>query len=135
VRQFIASLADGPDRFVYKRGAPVAILLTTGHRDADAYGVVNVSPYTGIWSLQTVQRVEQIVRVLRAAGGNTIILPDPLDRSVLPLLTRDGFALLTARGLRTYVAGRTRPLALPYPWEGTVIKMVDMRNLHPRALR
>jgi len=135
VRRFIASLADGPNRFVYKRGAPVALLLTTGHRDADAYGVVDVSPYTGVWSLQTVQRVEAIVRVLRAAGGNTIILPDPLDQSILPLLTRDGFALLTAHGLRAYVAGRTRPLALPYPWEGKVIKMVDTRNLYPRALR
>src|SRR6185312_14446305 len=31
-RMFIASLADGPSRFVYKPGAPVALLLTTGHR-------------------------------------------------------------------------------------------------------
>ena len=48
----------GRSRFVVRRGAPVAILLTTGHRVADAYGVVNVSPYTGIESLQTVQRVD-----------------------------------------------------------------------------
>jgi hypothetical protein len=135
VRRFVASLADGPGRFVYKRGAPVAILLTTGHRFADAYAVVNVSPYTGIGSLQTVQRVEAIVRVLRAAGGNTIVLPDPLDPSILPLLTREGFALLTPRGLRPYVAGKTRPLAVPIPWEGSAIKMVDTRNLYPRALR
>jgi hypothetical protein len=43
-RTFVTSLADGRDRFVVKPGAPVAILLTTGHRVADAYGVSNVSP-------------------------------------------------------------------------------------------
>ncbi|HEX5146137.1 MAG TPA: hypothetical protein VFV85_03875, partial [Conexibacter sp.] len=52
-RAFVASLADGPHRFAYRRGAPVAILLTGGHRVADAYGVADVSPYTGIESLQT----------------------------------------------------------------------------------
>ena len=39
-RRFVAALADGRDRFVYKRGAPVAIMLPAGHRVADAYGVV-----------------------------------------------------------------------------------------------
>ena len=88
VQRFVATLADGPSRFVYKRGAPVAILLTTGHRIADAYGVVNVSPYTGIGSLQTVQRVETTIAALRAAGGKPIVLPDPLDPSILPVLAR-----------------------------------------------
>jgi len=133
VRRFVASLADGTDRFVVKRGAPVAILLTTGHRVADAYGVVDVTPYTGIESLYTVQRIDATVAALRAAGGNTAILPDPLDPSVLTVLGRDGFELLTPRGLRPYVPGRTRPLALPWP-EGAVIKMVDAQHLHPRAL-
>ena len=135
VRRFVATLADGPGRFVYKRGAPVAILLTTGHRIADAYGVVNVSPYTGIGSLQTVQRVEATIAALRAAGGNTVVLPDPVDPSILPVLARNGFELLTPLGLRPYVPGRTRPLALPWPGEGAVIKWVDMRHLHPGALR
>ena len=133
-RRFVSTLADGPNRFVFRRGAPVAILLTTGHRVADAYGIVNVSPYTGIESLQTVQRVEATIAALRAAGGNTVILPDPLDPSILPILSRNGFELLTQRGLRPYVPGRTRPLALVWPGAGAVIKMVDMRHLHPRAL-
>ena len=134
-RRFVATLADGPNRFVYKRGAPVAILLTTGHRVADALGLVNVSPYTGIGSLQTVQRVEATIAALRAAGGNTVVLPDPLDVSILPVLARDGFELVTPLGLRPYVPGRTRPLELPWPGEGAVIKWVDMRHLHPGALR
>jgi hypothetical protein len=134
VRRFVSSLADGPHRFVVKRGAPVAILLTTGHRVADAYHLVNVSPFTGPESLPTVERVEAVVAALRAAGGNTIVLPDPLDSSILPVLARAGFDLLTARGLRPYVAGRTRPYALPWPGGIAVIKFVDMRHLHPRAL-
>ncbi len=134
VRRFVATLADGPDRFVYERGAPVAILLTTGHRIADAYGVVNVSAYTGIESLQTVQRVEAVLDALRRAGGNTVILPNPLDPSIFPVLVRHGFELLTAQGLRPYVAGRTRPLDMLWPGGSAVIKWVDMRHLHPRAL-
>ncbi|HEX4805964.1 MAG TPA: hypothetical protein VFU94_08690 [Conexibacter sp.] len=134
VRRFVSSLADGPRRFVVKRGAPVAILLTTGHRIADSYGLVDVSAYTGVESLYTVQRIDATVATLRAAGGNTVILPDPLDASVLTVLSRDGFELLTPRGLRPYVPGRTGALAQPWP-EGAVIKMVDVRHLHPRALR
>ena len=134
-RRFVASLADGRDRFVYKRGAPVAILLTTGHRVADAYGIVNVSPYTGIESLQTTQRVEAVLDALRDAGGNTAILPNPLDPSIFPVLQRRGFELLTPRGLRPYVAGRTRPDERLWPGGTAVIKWVDTRHLHPRALR
>ncbi len=135
VRRFVASLADGPSRFVVKPGAPVAILLTTGHRVADAYGVVNVSPYTGIESLQTAQRVDAVLDALRDAGGNTVILPNPLDPSIFPLLERHGFELLTPNGLHRYVAGRTRALELPWPGGIAVIKWVDTRHLHPRALR
>jgi hypothetical protein len=134
-RRFVASLADGRSRFVVRRGAPVAILLTTGHRVADAYGVVNVSPYTGIESLQTVQRVEAMLDALRKAGGNTVILPNPLDPSIFTVLQRRGFELLTQRGLRPYVAGRTRAEELLWPGGGAVIKWVDTRHLHPEALR
>jgi hypothetical protein len=133
-RTFVASLADGPRRFVYKRGAPVAILLTTGHRVADAYGVVDVAPYTGIESMYTVERLETTLDVLRAAGGNTVILPNPLSPSILPVLARNGFELLTPHGLRPYVRGRTHPAERFWPSGGTVMKWVDMRHLHPRAL-
>jgi hypothetical protein len=134
VRRFVSSLADGRSHFVVKRGAPVAILLTTGHRVADAYGIVNVSPYTGIESLQTVERVEATLDALRDAGGNTVILPNPLDPSIFPVLQRRGFELLTPRGLRPYVAGRTRALEQPWPGGIAVIKWVDTRQLHPPAL-
>jgi hypothetical protein len=135
VRRFVASIADGPNRFVYQRGAPVAILLTTGHRVADAYGVVDVSPYTGVESLETVQRVETALDALQAAGGNTVILPDPLDTSIYPILARRGFEPLTAHGLQPYsTSAPPSPLELPWPGGQGVTKWVDARHLHPRAL-
>jgi hypothetical protein len=133
-RRFVSSLADGPHRFVVEPGAPVAILTTLGHRAADAYGIVNVSRYTGIESLQTEQRVETVIDDLRAAGGNTIILPNPLDPSIFAVLERAGFELLTTQGLHGYVAGRTQAIQYPWPGGGSVIKWVDTQHLQPRAL-
>jgi len=136
-RRFVASLADGPSRFVVKRGAPVAILLALGHRVADAYGVVNVSPYTGIESMYTVERVDAAIDALRRAGGNTAILPVPLYASLFDAFRRQGFEIVTQRGLRPIAANwvRSRPWLMPWPGEErAVIKLVDMRHLHPRAL-
>jgi len=134
-RTFVASLADGPSRFVYKRGAPVALLLTTGHRVADAYGVVDVAPYTGIWSMPTAERLDATLAALRAAGGNTVVLPDPLPVGVLTALSQRGFELVTDAGLRPFVEGRTRPTKVAWPDGGSVIKLVDTRHLHPGALQ
>ena len=135
VRRFVATLADGPSRFVYKRGAPVAILLRTGHRVADAYGVRNVAPYTGIESTPTIQRVEAVLDALERAGGNTLILPNPLDAGIFPALERRGFRLLTHHGLRRYDPKVPHSDAVMPLWPyGYVIKWVDTRHLHPRAL-
>jgi hypothetical protein len=133
-RQFVATLADGPSRFAYRRGAPVAILLTDGHHIADAYGVVNVSPYTGVQSLQTVQRVEATLDALRDAGGNTVIVPGIPEPGLYEVLGRRGFQVLTGAGLQPFVEGRTTPYLQPWPIVGSVMKWVDMRHLHPRAL-
>jgi hypothetical protein len=133
-RQFVATLADGPSRFVYRRGAPVAILLTDGHVIASAYGVRNVSPYTGIQSLQTVQRVEATLEALRRAGGNTVIVPGIPEPGLYAVLQRRGFHVLTSSGIRPYVQGQTEPYQQQWPIVGSVNKWVDTRHLHPRAL-
>lgn len=134
LRRFVVSLADGRDRYVSKPGAPIAILLTTGHRVADAYGVVNVSPYTGAESLLTEQRVEKVVDALRAAGGNTVILPHPVNSGIFPVLARHGFEPVTLRGMRPFrISGR--PLERIWPGGYAIMKWVDTRHLHPRALR
>ena len=59
---FVGSLADGPRRFVFKRGAPVAIFTTMGHRLADSYGVVDVVPYTGPESIHTQEQLDEDAR-------------------------------------------------------------------------
>ncbi|MFL5818140.1 MAG: hypothetical protein ACJ76L_11140 [Conexibacter sp.] len=134
-REFVSSLADGPSRFVVRRGAPVAVLITTGHRVADAYGIVDVSPYTGVDSIHTVQQVDALLAALRTAGGNTIIVPIRADPGIVEELGRRGFALVTPRGLRPYDATRGLDGATKLPWYGeAVVKLVDTRHLHPRAL-
>ena len=133
-RSFVAALADGRTRFVVKRGAPVAIMTTLGHRVADAYGVVDVSPFTGLLSTPTVEQVNTVVDALRAAGGNTILMPYPDLEGAFDVLATRGFMPLTRVGLRPYVAGQLDPVGAPWPDGSVLIKWVDMRHLHPRAL-
>jgi hypothetical protein len=73
-RAFFASIPQG-GRFVIRKGAPVAILLTTGHEIAYDFGVVDVSRYTGLYSIVTRERLRTVVDDLRAAGGRTLFLP------------------------------------------------------------
>jgi hypothetical protein len=135
-RRFVATIADGPHRFVYVRGAPIAILLRTGHRVADAYGVRNVSPYTGTDSTPTLQRVEAVLDALAKAGGNTLILPNPVDAGLFPTLERRGFRLVTHHGLDRYDPTVPHSDAVMPLWPyGYVLKWVDTRHLHPRVLR
>ena len=135
VRRFVSSLADGRSRFVLRRGAPVAILLTNGHRIADEYGLDDVVPYTGIDSIKTAERIRETVEALRRAGGNTIILPNPLDPTIMPALARMGFDELTQEGLRPFRLEQRHPLLDVWPGGISVFKWVDVHNLHPRALR
>ena len=137
-RTFIASLADGPHRFVVRRGAPVAILATTGHRIADAYGVRNVSPYAGFEAILTVEQAERLLDVLRDAGGNTVLMPRTDNVELNRILVGRGFEVLTERGLRTPRITEANDYAAvnrlgPTTHEGFV-KWVDARHLHPRAL-
>lgn len=137
VRTFVISFADG-DRFVRKAGAPIALLATTGHRIADAYGVRNVVPFTGAESIHTVEQVDQTVAALRKAGGNTMLLPTDgtADPQMYTLLARRGFDVLTTRGLRRPQPKRLERQSLKIvQWYGSyLMKWVDTHHLHPRAL-
>ncbi len=138
LREFIASIADGPSRFVVREGAPVAILLTTGHRIADANGIRNVSEYTGADSMPTVERLERVLDALRRAGGNTVIVPNPVDTGVFDVLERRGFGLLTRDGPRPYDPGRrlAEQGAIQVRWAyDHALKWVDTKHLHAEALR
>jgi len=78
------------DFFAPHAGAKVAILLTTGHEIADAFDVVNVSRYTGLYSMPNRERLRTVVDDLRAEGGNTLYLPDA-SGEVYATLRRWGF--------------------------------------------
>ncbi|MFL5817491.1 MAG: hypothetical protein ACJ76L_07810 [Conexibacter sp.] len=64
------------DFFAPRPGAKVAILLTTGHEIAHAFGVVDVSRYTGLYSIVNRERLRTVVDDLRAEGGSTVFLPE-----------------------------------------------------------
>jgi hypothetical protein len=130
-RDFFAAIFDGK-RFVVEPGAPVALLITTGHYIADAYGVRNVVPYTGPDSIHTLGELRASLDVLRDAGGNTVVMPLERLPTLGPLLRARGFALLTRDGLRSSWPDEGAP-------EGTVVltgfvKLVDVRHLRPAAL-
>ncbi|HMJ03743.1 MAG TPA: hypothetical protein VK506_12430 [Conexibacter sp.] len=76
-----AFLPDASTRgfFTSDDGAPVAILLTTGHQIAHAFDVDNVSRYTGMYSMVDRDRLRTVVEDLRAAGGTTLFLPETYD--------------------------------------------------------
>jgi len=76
--------------FAPRPGAKVAILLTTGHEIADAFGVVNVSRYTGIYSMPNRERLRTVVDDLRAEGGSTLFLPES-SQAVYDTLRAWGF--------------------------------------------
>ena len=62
--------------FAPRPGAKVAILLTTGHEIAHSFGVVDVSRYTGLYSIVNRERLRTVVDDLRAEGGSTLFLPE-----------------------------------------------------------
>lgn len=134
-RTFVASLADG-GAFYLKRGAPVALLFENSPRVADAYGVVDVSPYASAEEMLTPRSVRRVVDALRRAGGNTVILDasDETTPDVEAVLIELGFGVLTKRGVVAVGGGGVRPLVRPVRGEA-LVKWVDLRDLHPRALR
>jgi hypothetical protein len=134
-RNFIASLADGRHDFYLKPGAPVVLLLENGHRLAAAFGVRDVDPYNDIHTLLGPDFLRRTVTALRRAGGNTVLMPvdSPAAEEVGGTLLRWGFAPVTARGV---ALGRAETVPVTATVGGrTVLKWVDQRHLHPRALR
>jgi len=135
----LISVADGPHRFVVRRGAPVALLSTQGHRIAHEFGVRDVTPYTGYYSLLTVEQVDHTIDALRRAGGNTLSVQQAASTYVARALVNRGFEIATEDGLRRprwrepndYSAvTRLAPITV-----ASFVRWVDTRHLHPRALK
>jgi len=116
--------------------APVALLLYDGHRIADAFGVVNVSPYANLMVLFGPSFVRTVVDELRRAGGNTVVLPlgQPATQDVYAQLRALGFGVVTRDGVAGDELPGAQPLTVPMHGE-PIVKLVDLRTPHPRALR
>jgi hypothetical protein len=103
--RFLGSVPDARGRLVVRRGAPVALVFTTGHLLADAYGLRDVVPFVGE-QLYTVEQLDDALARLRAAGGSTLLIGTGYLREVADLLVARGFAILTRHGFRRGLPGR-----------------------------
>jgi hypothetical protein len=107
-REFIAATVAPDGSFTMRRGAPIALFATTGHRIADAYGVVDVVPFTGHETMHTLDEYERALDALRDAGGNTVLIPWVRVESLHAPLERRGFRIITRSGVRRSPIARGR---------------------------
>lgn len=130
-RRFFSSTAyDG--KLYVKPGAPVANLTTSGHRISDAFGVRNVSRYTGYSSIAGPEILRTVIEDLRRAGGNTLFLAGG-SQEWADVLLREGFLPVTTAGI-AFPRKRAMRL-LTVRWTGgKVTKWVDTFNPAPRYL-
>jgi hypothetical protein len=102
--RFVSSIAERDGGFVVRHGAPVAFFTATGHLLADAYGIRDVVPYTGR-SVFIERQLDDALERLRAAGGNTVIVPSLILPRIARQLADRGFQVLTRSGYRSGVPG------------------------------
>ncbi len=129
---FVGSTPEPGGRDVLRRGTAVALLWSTGHAVADAYGFVNVVPFVGE-SVFTTQQLDDTIARLRAAHGAVVLLPELIQPRVAAALARRGFEVLTTSGYRAGVPGETIEQADVVSMHG-LTKWVDARAL-PAAAR
>jgi hypothetical protein len=94
----------------YGGGKPEAILGGIPDRVAYEAGVVDVSPYTGMVAIFTVQQFDETLCALRAAGGQLLVLPIAgATKAFWTAAEHAGFTLFGSFGLRlelSYTASR-----------------------------
>jgi len=98
--RFVGTVADDQGRLVIRDQAPVAILWSTGHLIARAYRLRDVVPYIGE-SVYTVEQLDDALRRLAAAGGNTLLVAQTMLPRVGQALLDRGFAALTPTGFES----------------------------------
>jgi hypothetical protein len=57
-----------------RRGERVVMLSQLGHRIADNLGIVDVTPYTGLDSIKTMEELDETLRMLRREHGRKVFL-------------------------------------------------------------
>jgi hypothetical protein len=97
-----------------RRGEHVLILISLSHRIAYDLGVVNVSPYSSIESIPTLEQMRTAIAALRAAHGRKVFLSRrfTFDEE------------LEALGAAGFVVKRTQRRTV----DGFLIEMVDRRR-------
>jgi hypothetical protein len=133
-RRFVSSTAGPDGRLVVRRGAPVALFTATGHLLADAYGLRDVVPYTGR-SVFTAELFDDAIRRLRAAGGNTVLVPRLILPRVAGVLASRGFEVLTRSGWAVGVPGRSFPEKLLVTRSAGAIRNELTKWVDSRVLR
>jgi hypothetical protein len=103
---FVGSTPEPGGRDVLRRGTAIALLWSTGHLVADAYGFEDVVPFVGE-SVFTVEQLDDALARLRAARGAVVLLPVLIQDRVAAALAARGFQVLTTSGFRAGVPGRT----------------------------
>jgi hypothetical protein len=111
--RFVGSAPDARGRLVLRKGAPVALFLTTGHLLADAYGLRDVVPFVGEL-LYTFDQLDEALARLHAAGGSTVLIGTGYLPNVTAALVTRGFAVLTRHGFRRGMPGQA------FRWEEVV---------------
>jgi len=85
-------------------GEHVAMLMQLGHRLADTLGIVDVTPYTGLDSMKTVEQLDETLRILQREHGRKVFVAiDPFasrlyPRSLPAALPERGFQLALQAG-------------------------------------
>jgi hypothetical protein len=124
---FVGSTPEPGGHDVLRRGMAVALLWSTGHAVADAYGFVNVVAFAGE-SVFTTQQLDDTIARLRAAHGAVVLLPELIQPRVAEALSRRGFRVLTTSGYRAGVPGQTLEQTEVVSMHG-LTKWVDARAL------
>jgi hypothetical protein len=91
-------------RRVAGTGGAVAILTPLGHRIGYEVGVRNVSAYTGMQQMPTVEQLHATVATLRAEGGTLVFLGEKVWPEVEPELEAIGFRPVAADTNSEFVA-------------------------------
>ena len=133
MRRFISTIPDASGRLQVVRGAPVALFMTNGHRVADAYGLKNVVPNTGLASIHTVEALEATLEAIRREGARTIIIPASGSGELYLTLVRNGYRMLTSEGrLRPVTGDGSLPGVPNFLLVENLTKWVDIRRVDPQ---
>jgi hypothetical protein len=128
---FMGAMAESGGGPLLKRGDAIALLWSTGHAIADAYGFKDVVPLNGE-SIFTYEQLDETLHRLRAAKGAIVLVPTLIAERLGKALSDRGFVVLAEGGYTAGIPGRTIPAAAVATQHG-LTKWVDRAAFRPNA--